>query len=173
MKRDPVKRIALLASLLALAFGLGWADQLIPLDAVGIPGIKLGLANLAVLAALYRLGWKEAAAVSLCRILLSWLAFGNFTSFLYSLCGGFLSLLGMALLKKAALFDELGVSVCGAALHDTGQILVARILTGTAAIWAYYPVLLFAGVLTGALIGSLFRLLSRRWKTAPTEKKKE
>ncbi len=161
-RKQSVRKLALLASLLALAFGLGYLDVLIPLDGLGIPGIKLGLANLAVLAALYLLGWPQAALVSLVRILLFWFVFGNFTAFLYSLCGGILSLAVMALFRKIKLFDEVGVSISGAVVHNTGQLLMAWFLTGTAAVWWYYPVLLAAGALAGALIGLLFRIVHGR-----------
>lgn len=165
MKRSPktaVRTIAALAALTALAFGFGYLDYLIPLDGIGIPGVKLGLANLAVLAALYWFGAREAIAVSLSRILLFWFVFGNFNALLYSFCGAACSLLVMILVKRSRRLDELGVSVCGAVTHNLGQILAARFLSGTFAIWAYFPVLLLAGTVTGAAIGFLFRLLNRR-----------
>lgn len=161
-RKNSIRKLALLASLLALAFGLGYVDVLIPLDGIGIPGIKLGLANLSVLAALYLLGWPSAALVSLVRVLLFWLVFGNFTSFLYSLCGAVCSLAVMLLVNKIRLFDEVGVSVCGAVAHNTGQMLMAWYLTFTAAVWWYYPILLASGALTGALIGILFRIVHMR-----------
>ena len=161
-RTEKLRRIAVLGSLLALAFGFGYLEFLIPFDAAGIPGVKLGLANLAVLAALYWLGPLEACAVSFVRILLSWLVFGNFVSFIYSICGGAVSLAVMILFQKLKIFDELGVSVCGAVAHNTGQMIAASFLTGTSAIWFYYPVLLVFAVLTGALIGWVFRLLNRR-----------
>ena len=155
--RFSVPRLVLLASLLALAFGFGYLDLLIPIDALGIPGVKLGLANLVILASLYWLGLPEAAATSFLRILLFWFVFGNTSAFLYSLCGGLFSLFGMMLIKRIGLFDEIGVSVCGAVLHNVGQILMAQFLIGS-----YFPVLLLTGVVTGAVIGALFLILNRR-----------
>ena len=85
-----VKQVAYVGVLAALAFGLSWLEMLLP--SIGIPGAKLGVANLAVLAALYLCSPAEAALVSLVRIILSWLLFGSFTGLIYSLCGGALSL---------------------------------------------------------------------------------
>ncbi|MBQ9416047.1 MAG: Gx transporter family protein [Clostridia bacterium] len=161
-RQRTVRRLAGLGILLALAFGLGYLDYLIPLDAVGVPGIKLGLANLAVLAALYLYGWREAALVSGVRILLFFFVFGNLTSFLFSLAGGLCSYLGMVLFRRVSLFDELGVSVIGAVLHNTGQMAAALFLLGSDGILWYYPVLLIAAVLSGSAIGLLFRTLNRR-----------
>ena len=160
--KNTTKKIAFLAVFLALAFGFGYLDLLIPLSIGGIPGIKLGLANLVVLSSLYWLGPGAAAVVSSCRVLLFWFVFGNFTSLIYSLCGAACSLLVMILLKKSAWLNEVGVSVCGAVSHNAGQILVARFLTGTRAIWGYFPVLVIVGTVTGTLIGFIFRSLSKR-----------
>ena len=162
LSKTTVRKIAFLSILLALSFALGYLDLLIPLDAVGVPGIKLGLANLVVLAALYFLGPGAAAIVSACRVLLFWFVFGNFTAFLYSLCGAAFSLCVMILLQKTAWLNEVGVSVCGAVFHNAGQVLAARFLTGTQAVWGYFPVLVLAGTISGALIGFLFRFLSKR-----------
>lgn len=161
-RRTRLRRFAVLASLTALAFGLGYLEYLIPFDAVGIPGIKIGLANLAVLGALYWLGWPDAAAVDLVRILLMWCLFGNITSFLYSLSGGLLSLTVMIVLKRLKVFDELGVSVSGAVMHNTGQMIAAAVLTGTSMVWWYYPVLLVSAAVAGTVVGLVFRLINRR-----------
>ena len=108
------KKIAFSGVLVALAFGLSWLEMLIPLDSLGVPGVKIGLANLAVMAAIYLFGFRFALCVSLARIALSWLIFGSFTAFLYSLAGGMLSLCVMWLLVRSSLFGEAGVSVSGA-----------------------------------------------------------
>ncbi len=146
------KRIALLGVMSALAFGLSWLEFLIPLNWT-VPGVKLGLANLAVMAALYLAGWGEAAAVSGVRLLLSLFLFGSFSGFLYSLFGAVLSLTGMILLKKTGKFGIPGVSMTGAVLHNLGQLFAAGLLTGSAAVVSYLPILLAAGTVTGLANG--------------------
>lgn len=158
------RKIALLGLLIALCFGLSYIEFLIPFTALGVPGIKLGLANLCVMAALYLMGLKEAASVNLIRIILSWLIFGSFAGFLYSLAGGVLSLALMALLKKSGAFSPVGVSAAGGAAHNLGQLAVAMFLTEAGALWYYLPVLLISGVLTGAVNGIVLTAVLSRLK---------
>ena len=112
---------------IALAMVLSFLESQIPAF-VAIPGVKVGLANIAVVFALYKLGWKEAAGISLIRVLLISVLFGNFASLFYSLAGAVLSLLGMILLKHSEKFSAVAVSVAGGVLHNVGQILMACIL---------------------------------------------
>ena len=163
MKRT--KKIAICGILTALAFGLSYIEYLIPFDAIGIPGIKLGLPNLVILLALYLLGFPYAAVISAVRLLLNWFLFGNMTSFLYSLAGGVLSLLVMTLLVKRKWMDEIGTSIAGAAMHNSGQILVAMLLMRNVSIASYLPVLLVTAVVTGACIGIAVRLMAPRLRT--------
>ena len=139
------KKTAYLGVYLALALISSYVDSLIPFY-FGIPGVKLGLTNIVVVLMLYCVGTKEALAVSALRIVLSGFLFGNMFSILYSLAGGLLSFLMMYLLKKTKWFGVLPVSVSGGIFHNVGQLVVA-------AIFYYMPVLLFAGALTGFLIG--------------------
>lgn len=159
MKRT--KKIALCGVMCALAFAFSYIEFLIPFDMVGIPGIKPGFANLVIMAALYMLGLPYAAAVSAFRILLSWLIFGNFTTFLYSLAGGVLSLLLMFVLKKFKVFDEAGVSVSGAVVHNAAQLAVSALITSGAVMY-YAPVLLISGVVFGLINGLLLKLVIKR-----------
>lgn len=159
MKRT--KKIALCGVMCALAFAFSYIEFLIPFDMVGIPGIKPGFANLVIMAALYMLGLPYAAAVSAFRILLSWLIFGNFTTFLYSLAGGVLSLLLMFVLKKFKVFDEAGVSVSGAVVHNAAQLAVSALITSGAVMY-YAPVLLISGVVFGVINGLLLKLVIKR-----------
>ena len=145
----------------ALAFAFSYIEFLIPFDMTGIPGIKPGFANLVIMAALYMLGLPYAAAVSAFRILLSWLIFGNFTTFLYSLAGGVLSLLLMFVLKKFKVFDEAGVSVSGAVFHNAAQLAVSALITSGAVMY-YAPVLLISGVVFGVINGLLLKLVIKR-----------
>ena len=115
------KRLVLLAMLTAVAMILSYVESLLP--QVGIPGVKMGLANIAVIFALFRFGWKEAAALSLVRVLLVSLLFGSVGAMLYSLAGAVLSLAVMALLRRTDRFSTVGVSVAGGVAHNAGQIL--------------------------------------------------
>ena len=153
-KMTPAKRVAAAAVLTALAMIFSYIEALIPIN-FGIPGIKLGLANLVVVVSLYALGWPLAALISLVRILLSGLLFGNLASLLYSLAGGFLSFLAMCLLKKIKGFSIIGVSIAGGVSHNIGQILTAWFMLGSFKIVYYLPVLAVSGALTGLVIGIL------------------
>ena len=120
-------KTALFGMLVALAFIFSYIEHLIPLP---LPtGVKLGVANIVVLTALYFLGAKEALIISMVRILLSGFAFG-ISTVPYSLAGGLCSLLVMVLLKKSERFGLAGVSVAGSVCHNIGQTLMAMVLLG-------------------------------------------
>lgn len=146
------KKIALLGFFTSLAIIFGYVDTLIPVFA-GIPGVKLGLANLAVVFVLYGYGWKEAGIVSFVRILAVGFLFGNLFSILYSLAGGILSLAVMAILKKRSGLSMVGVSIAGGVSHNIGQIFVAMAVVESFSLAYYLPILLVSGVLTGLCIG--------------------
>lgn len=158
-----VRRIAFDGLFAALAFGLSFVEFLLPLD-VGVPGIKLGLANIVSLFVLYRFGVWDAAAVSLVRILLSGFMFSA-PAMPYSLCGAALSLAVMALLKRTKLFSAMGVSVAGAVAHNLGQVACAVVLLRTVTIAWYFPVLLISGVLGGCAVGLLAAWMIKRFQT--------
>ena len=126
-----------------------------------MPGVKLGLANLVVVFCLYRLGWKEAAGISLLRVLLVSMLFGHIASLLYSASGAVLSLLGMILLKRSEKLSCVTVSVVGGVLHNVGQILMAWLLMGPNVVY-YLPVLIVSGVAAGVAIGAVAAFLVRR-----------
>ena len=138
----------------ALALILSYVELLIPIN-FGIPGAKLGLANLVIVVVLYRNGWKEAFLLSVVRIVLAGFMFTNLFSILYSLAGGILSLGVMSLLKWKNIFSVTGVSIAGGVSHNVGQLLVAMAVVETYQVGWYLPALLIAGVLTGLLIGIL------------------
>ncbi len=138
--------------LTAAAMILSYVESQIP-TLIPIPGVKLGLANLAVIMALYLLNVKSAVVISLLRVLLVSMLFGNVMSLSYSLAGAALSLTGMALLRKLPAFSTVSVSIAGGVLHNIGQIIVAALLTDKAIFIAYLPVLLVSGVAAGTLIG--------------------
>lgn len=147
-----VRRVALLGVLTAAAFVLSWLEFLLPLP-IGIPGVKLGLCHIAVLFALYRLGWREAAILSAVRVFLSFLLFGNAETMAYSAAGAALSLAVMILLKRCPRLSPTGVSAAGAVAHNLGQLACAALMNRTAAVGWYFPVLLCAGAVTGTLVG--------------------
>ena len=157
------RKTAIYGLLVALAFIFSDLESLIPLP-VGIPGIRLGLANGVVLVTLYLLRPVDALAVSVLRILLAGLTFGSPVSLLYSLCGGLLSFGVMTLCRRWERLSVLGVSMAGGVSHNVGQLLAAAVLLGTRQILWYAVVLLPVGLLTGGVIGWLTRLLLPRLK---------
>lgn len=154
------KRLVLLAMLTAVAMILSYVESLLP--SVGIPGVKMGLANIAVIFALFRFGWKEAAALSLVRVVLVSLLFGSVGAMLYSLAGAVLSLAVMALLRRIDRFSTVGVSVAGGVAHNAGQILMAMLILQTKQLLGYLPVLAVSGIAGGVLTGLAAALLIRR-----------
>ena len=154
-------RITALAILGAVALVLSWLDSMIPVSAA-LPGAKLGLANLSVLAGLYLLGPGPGAVLCMLKILLSTFLFGNAFSFFYALAGGVLSYLVMLALKKRC--SILFVSVMGGLFHNLGQLLVAAVVLETAGLLAYLPVLLLCGLGAGCAVGLLGGILIQRLK---------
>ena len=154
------KNVALFGMMVALAFTFSYLESLIPFN-FGIPGVKLGLANLVVVVALYTMKPTEAFFIAVIRIFLAGLTFGNAYSIAYSLCGGVLSFVVMLLAKRTKL-SIIGVSMLGGICHNIGQIIVAAIIMDTVRIAYYLPVLLVAGMLTGLLIGVITKLIVDR-----------
>lgn len=136
----------------ALALIFSYLETFIPLP-FGIPGIKLGFANLLTVILLYKQDAKEALLLSVVRIILSGFLFGNLWGILYSMAGGLLSLLVMVFLKRTGKFSIMGVSAAGGVSHNMGQLLVAMAVVETYRVGYYFPVLLIAGIVTGLLIG--------------------
>lgn len=146
------KKTAFLGMFVTLALIASYVESLVPFY-FGAPGIKLGLANLITVVLLYKSGWKDAAMVSVLRILLSGFLFGNMFSILYSFAGAALSFIIMCLIKRLKGFSILGVSIAGGVFHNLGQILAAVFLMENGNIMYYFPVLMVAGLITGCLIG--------------------
>ena len=154
------RRITVMAMLTAAAMILSWVETLLP--SPGIPGVKLGLANIAVIFALYRLGWKEAAAISLVRVGMVSVLFGSVGALFYSVAGAVLSLAVMTLLRRLDVFSAVGVSVAGGVAHNLGQILMAMLLLETQRLIWYLPVLILSGLGGGVLVGLCGALLVKR-----------
>ena len=155
------KKITVLALTVALAMILSFVESQIPAF-VAIPGVKVGLANIAVVFALYKMGWKEAVLVSLIRVFLVSLLFGTGASLFYSAAGAVLSLLGMIGLKSTKLFSSVAVSVAGGVLHNVGQIAMACLLLETDVLRYYLPFLALSGILAGIVIGVLAAIMVKR-----------
>lgn len=160
-EKTAAKTAALYGMLIALAFIFSYVEALIPLP-VPIPGVKLGLANLVNMVGLYTIGAAGTAAVSLVRIVLVGFTFSNTFSMFYSLAGGAASLAVMIFAKRTGWFGQVGVSILGGIFHNVGQLFVAAAVTHTAGVFSYFPVLLAAGVITGAVIGMLGGMVSER-----------
>ena len=155
---------------ISLALILSYVESLIPIS-FGVPGIKLGLANIVIVIALYKAEKASyALIVSVIRIILSGFMFGNMFAILYSLAGGILSFLIMVFLKKKGSFSIMGVSIAGGVFHNIGQLIVAMIVVESYKIGFYLPMLLIAGLITGALIGIVSGEVLKRIKNIPVLK---
>ena len=150
-----------LSLLFALSMIFSFVESRLP-TFIPIPGVKLGLCNVVIIFTLLTLGTPSAIAVSLLRVILSSILFGNMAAFFYSLAGAILSLGAMILLKHFRLFSAVGISVVGGVMHNVGQLLMAWIILGTAGVMYYLPVLVLAGTVAGALIGLLAAYLYNR-----------
>ncbi len=163
-----VKRLTTDAFLIAEAMILSYVESLIPLS-VAVPGIKMGLANIAVVFALFRVGKADAFTISILRVILLTVLFGTFVSFLYGFSGAVTSFLIMLLLKESNRFRAFTISVTGAVVHNLTQIAVAMLVLRTDAIVFYLPGLLAAGIISGALIGIVSAILIARIPKKMTE----
>ena len=155
------KKMTMTALLAALALIFSYIEVLIPFSP-GIPGIKLGIANLVIIISLYYLGPKYAFSVNLVRILIAGLLFNGLFGALYSLAGALLSFTVMVLLRKTGIFSITGVSIAGGVFHNIGQLIVAAVVVETFSVTYYFPVLLVAGLLTGLVIGIVAEMMLKR-----------
>ena len=160
------KRIARYALLVSLAMVLSWLESLIVFPGL-LPGMKVGLTNLVVVFALYRMSPRDAAAVSLARVALVSLTFGNAYSFAYSLAGAALSLAVMTGLKRTGRISILGVSIAGGVCHNLGQLGVAMAVLGTARLGRYLPWLMAGGVAAGTAVGAAGGIVVDRVRPLP------
>lgn len=155
------RKVSILSLTIALAMILSYVESQIP-SAVAIPGVKMGLANLAVIFTLYKIGMKEAIIVSMVRVFILAVLFGNAVSLIYSVSGACLALLSMFILKSTNRFSNVGVSVAGGVMHNVGQIAAACILLETNILKYYLPFLLVSGVGSGIVIGLVSAALISR-----------
>ena len=146
---------------LALSLVAAYIENLIPIQ-VGVPGVKLGLANIVTMVILYTLGFVAAALLSAARILLSGMLFGSGFAMVYSAAGAALSIVVMAVLRKTGHFSSVGVSVAGGVFHNVGQILVAMAVLETGALLYNLPILVVSGLAAGIVTGIISGILIKR-----------
>lgn len=157
------RKIAFLGLLIALAFVLSYVEMLLPIN-IGIPGAKVGLANLVIMVALYTIGERNAFILSVVRVVLVGLTFGNLAMMIYSLAGAMLSFVAMLIAKRIKLFSVTGVSVIGGVFHNLGQIIVAIIVLDTASLIYYFPFLVVVGTISGIVIGIISGMIIERFR---------
>ena len=157
-----IKRVAYLGLLTAVAMIFSFIESQIP-SFVVIPAIKMGLPNIVIIVALYKMGWKEAILINIVRMILSSLLFGNMMMLAYSMAGAALSFILMIILKKFN-FNLITVSIIGAIGHNLGQIIIAAIITATKELLYYFPILVISGVIAGTLIGLIGALCVKKLK---------
>lgn len=164
-----VQSMTQLAMLSSLALALSWVEAILPFQP-GLPGIKLGLANLVIVFVLSRMGAGSALLVNLVRILLAGFLFAGPFGTLYSLAGAAFSLAGMTVLTainqkreaagKTGCFSLYGISMTGGVLHNLGQLIVAVLFVSNRNLFFYFPVMILSGIAAGILNGIIVRLLS-------------
>lgn len=157
------RNVATYGMLIALAFILSYIESMMPIP-VPIPGIKVGLANLVVIIALYLMGPKQAFVLSMLRIILVGFTFGNLSTLLFSFAGGILSWVLMVLAQKIKGLSMTGVSILGGVGHNVGQIAVAMLVVNSTTLAYYLPVLILAGLVAGTVIGIIGALIVSRLK---------
>ena len=146
------KKVPILGMFISLALIMSYVESILPIS-IGIPGAKIGLANIVIIITLYKAGAKEACFISIIRIILSGFLFGNLFSIVYSIMGAVFSLAAMILLKKKNDFSVYGISMIGAVMHNAGQTVAAIFVLENVALISYLPVLVVVGTITGILIG--------------------
>ena len=160
--RSAASRVAYIAVLTALSAVIGYVELLIPLDFFGIPGVKLGLANIASVIAIYLFGPVYAFLIMTARVILLGLMFGNMYSVLFSFAGGSLSIIAMTILKKSGAFSVYGVSAAGGTAHNLGQLLVASVTLNGIKLYYYAPLLIISGEICGFVTGALSAVILNR-----------
>ncbi len=158
MTRSRNNLIAGIALMTALALIFSYIEAILPFN-IGIPGVKLGIANIVVVLALYIFDWKVAFTINTLRIILAGLLFSGVFGIIYSFAGGVLSLFIMVMLKKTEKFSIIGICTAAGVAHNLGQIITAAILIENIKMFAYFPVLIFSGIVMGILTGTVAYIL--------------
>ena len=155
------KRIAALALGISLAMILSFVESQIP-PLAAVPGVKIGLSNIVTVVLIYTYGWRDAGIVSISRIFLSALLFGNAVALIYSLSGGALSFAAMLLAKRFLPFGTVGVSVLGGVMHNVGQVIAAMVVMESAGVAVYLVPLLVSGTVAGVAVGIAAGIIAKR-----------
>lgn len=158
-----VKKIAYVGVFTSVALICSYVEFLLPIN-FGIPGVKLGLANVITLLGIYLLGWKEALLIQILRVVLSGFLFSSMSALMYSMSGALFSFLIMMLMYKFTKLSIVGVSITGGIFHNIGQLLVAAIIVNQLNIMFYAPVLVLSGAFTGFIIGVISNLIKNKLK---------
>jgi heptaprenyl diphosphate synthase len=160
IKLKSVRKLPLLALMISQGLILSIVESWIPVP-VAIPGVKLGLANIVTLLTIIFFGTREALMVVSIRVLLSSLFGGGLMVFAFSIVGGLLSTLTMAILYKKMynVFSILGISIAGAIMHNIGQLSMASMLMKDFSVMSYLPILLFSGIIMGFVVGVCTKML--------------
>lgn len=158
---NSARRVAVSALFASLALIFSYIEAILP-AAPGIPGIKLGIANLVVIIAMYRLDLRYALTINLVRIVLAGFMFSGLYGAIYSLCGCLVSFAVMCILFKSGRFSVIGVSMGGGVAHNLGQLCAAAFLVSSIEIFYYLPVLIISGTVSGILIGWLGYVMIER-----------
>ena len=158
---ENTRRLAFGAMFTALALIFSYVEFLLPLP-VPVPGIKLGLANLVIIIAIYRMSFKYAFTINCVRIVASGLLFSGVFGMLYSFAGGILSLVVMYVLYRTGRFSMVGISMAGGVMHNLGQLLTACLIVSSISLMSYFAVLLFSGLISGILIGIVAYNIEKR-----------
>ena len=161
--RNNTKKLTTLSLMVTFALVLSYIESRIPAF-VAIPGVKVGLANIAVIFTLYKFGTKEAITISAIRVFLVSMLFGSPVSMIYSLAGAILSLGIMILLKRLTPLKEIAVSVTGGVMHNVGQVAVASFILDTNVVVYYLPFLILSGTIAGIAVGTASALLIKKVK---------
>lgn len=154
------KKISVAGLFTAFAVVLSYVETFIP--SIGIPGVKLGLANFAILIALYYLGYRFAITINIVRIIIIGFFFGNLFSICFSIAGAVISFIAMSIAKASGKLSMITVAVIGGVFHNLGQVIIAMPVIGAYEVIYYLPVLIVSGFITGAIIGILSRIIYNR-----------
>ena len=160
-RKYTTKYISLIGLLSAFAIIISYIESLIPID-IGIPGVKLGLANIVIVLSIYLLDAKSAIIINIIRIIIIGAFFGNVFSIIFSITGALFSFIVMIILKRIKNGSIMGVSVCGGVSHNLSQLVVASFIVNTYNINYYLPFMIIGGIITGILIGTLSMIIYNR-----------
>lgn len=159
--KERMRKLVYVGVLSSLAIVMGYLEQMIPLP-VSFPGVKIGLSNICVILALYRLGYKSALGVSIIKSIVCGILFWGVGGTLYGVAGAVLSFIIMALLEKKGFFGTVGISIAGALFHNIGQLIALFILSGSFSFVYYLSVLGISSVITGTITGVISGIIIER-----------